>query len=50
MNCLKISLKRKLEVSENIKDTEGNSENSEHFNVNLLLSLPTKNITGICTL
>lgn len=43
MNCLKISLKRKLEVSENIKDTEGNSE---HCNVNLLLSLPTKNITG----
>ena len=47
MSCLKISLKNKLEVSENIKDTEGNSE---HFNVNLLLSLPTKNITGICTL
>lgn len=37
-----VSLKHKLEVSEKMKDNEGNSE---HFNVYLFLSLPTKNIT-----
>lgn len=44
MSCLEmIHLKDKLEVSENMKDTEGNSES---FNVDLILSFPTKNATG----
>lgn len=43
MSCLQvISLKDKLEVSENMNDNEGNSE---HCNVDLLLSFPTKSVT-----